>query len=70
MNVTVSAKKILVERVLNDPCKQTLVSRLESTNPSQRLEALTVLRYVFDFKNKTKSSPPQSCDYTDRRLSR
>jgi hypothetical protein len=49
------AKKILVERVLADPCLKTLLARLESANSTARTEALTTLRYIFEFKHKTRS---------------
>jgi len=54
-NVAFAAKKILVERVLADPCRKTLLARLESTNSTARTEALTTLRYIFEFKHKTRN---------------
>ena len=53
---TSSARKILVERAFGVPCKWTLLSRLESLNPTTRMEALVTLRYMFDFKHKSRST--------------
>jgi len=68
-SLKVSAKKILVERAFSVPCKWTLLSRLESTNPSTRMEALITLRYIFDFKHKSRSTVPArtgaNVDYLD-----
>ena len=58
MKLTRRAKKILVERALGESCRPTLLSRLESVNSSHRMEALVTLRYIFDFKHKTRSSIP------------
>jgi hypothetical protein len=49
------AKKILVERALTSPCRETLLARLESPHSNTRLEALLTLKYIFDFKHKSRS---------------
>lgn len=54
--LTTRAKKILVERVLSEPCQATLIKRLESPNVVIRTDSLFILKYIFEFKYKTRST--------------
>jgi hypothetical protein len=49
------ARKLLVERSLRDPCLDLLRARLVSTRQATRMSALVTIRYIFDFKHKTRS---------------
>ena len=56
-----------MERALADPCRRTLLARLESPHLNTRLEALITLKYIFDFKHKTRSlSPLRICGVANK----
>ena len=68
--LTFRAKKILVERALGEACRPTLLLLLESVHAAHRMEALITLRYIFDFKHKTRSAIPEKTNILMIRLPR